>query len=144
MSAQLLTSACVIAALYGLYNFSIKVGSDGIHQIVAAVVLQVVATIIGSAALLFLYLRGTTFPPVTGKGLGFAIMAGAAVGLAEILSFYVYSRGLPVSIGTPLIVGGTVVVGSLLGIAFLHEVLKPSQCIGFVLMAIAIALLTSK
>lgn len=135
---------CLIAILYGVYNFSIKAGSEGIHQIVAAVVLQIVATIIGSSALLYLYLRGTTFPPVSNRGLGFAILAGAAVGLAEILSYYVYSKGLTVSIGVPLIVGGTVVVGSLLGIALLHEVMKPSQCIGFILMVVAIVLLTSK
>ena len=135
---------CSVAVLYGIYYVSIKGGSEGIHEVVGAVILQVVAATIGSGALLFLYLRGTTFPRITSKGLGFAVVAGVAVGIAEILSFYVYSRGLTAAKCAPLIVGGSALVGSLLGVALLHEALRPCQYAGLALMVIAIVLLTAE
>lgn len=135
--------ALFTAAFYGVYNFFIKVASGDIHQIVGAVVLQVVATLLGGGVLLYLLATGTTLP-ITGKGLQYAVLAGFFVGLAEIASFYAFSKGLSASVGIPLIVGGTVVVGVLLGALFLKEHLTILQYVGIVLMVVSVMLLTAK
>ena len=131
-----------IAILSGSYNFFIKAGSDGINQILGAVILQVVAASIGCLMLLVLSMRGTTFQ-VTTKGCGYAILAGVAIGIAEILSFYLFSRGMSASLGIPLIVGGTAACGALLGVLFLGETLSFAQFTGVVIIVFGSALLLS-
>ena len=70
-----LTLAIITAASYGLYNFFIKLSSGHIHQIVGAVILQVVAALLGLGILLYLYLKGEAFL-VTQKGIQNAIWGG--------------------------------------------------------------------
>lgn len=97
------------AFFYGVYNFFIKVSSGSIHQIVGAVILQLVATLVGGAILLFLKLN--SYPlAVTTKGVVYAVLAGLFVGLAEVTSFYVFSKGVSASSGIPIMIGGSVVI----------------------------------
>ncbi|AII53793.1 hypothetical protein [Hymenobacter sp. APR13] len=63
------------------------------------------------------------------------------IGLAEILTFAVYSRGAPASVGTPLIVGGSVLLTALLGVLVLREALGWPQALGMLLIVGGIALL---
>jgi transporter family protein len=129
------------AVFFGLYNFFIKVSAGHIHEVLGAVILQMVAFLLGGAVLLFLKWRGTPLE-VTSKGVGFAILAGLAVGLAEITSFYAFSKGISASVGIPVIVGGTIIVGVLLGIFFLKESLTLLQSLGVLLVLGGIGLVT--
>ncbi|MBF9220351.1 EamA family transporter [Hymenobacter ruricola] len=131
----LLTALCL-----ALYNFFIKLASDYLPPAVGAVVLQLVAAALGAAWLLKLKLQGQPLA-VTGKGLGLAAVAGLGVGLAEILTFVVFQRGVPSSVGTPVIVGGSVLLTALLGLALLRETLTLPQAGGLVLIVAGIALL---
>jgi bacterial/archaeal transporter family protein len=134
--------AITTAAAFGLYNFFIKLGSTKIDQVLGAVVLQVVATLLGGAFLLYLRLAGRTFV-VTGAGLGWAALAGIAVGGAEILTFLVFARGAPVALGTPVIMGGAVVMAALLGVLVLRDALGLVQYAGILLVTAGIALLST-
>lgn len=131
----LLTSLCL-----ALYNFCIKLAADYLPPAVGAVVLQLVAAALGSAWLLKLKLQGQPLA-LSGRGLGLAALAGLGVGLAEILTFVVFQRGVPASVGTPVIVGGSVLLTALLGLAVLRESLSPPQVGGLVLIVAGIALL---
>jgi transporter family protein len=137
----LLLAACA-AVCMALYNLLIKASAGQVHEIVGAVVLQVVAALVGAGLLLVLYLRGA-LPPVlaTPRGLTLAALAGVGIGLAEILTFAVYSRGAPASVGTPLIVGGSVLLTALLGVLVLREALGWPQALGMLLIVGGIALL---
>ena len=115
--------AFLTAFLYGAYNFFIKLSSSHINQIAGAVILQLVATLAGGAILLFLKITGRPIA-ISGKGTLYAVFAGLCIGLAEIASFFLFSKGVIVSVGTPLIIGGSVVFASILGIAFLKEQLS--------------------
>ncbi|KAA3636263.1 MAG: hypothetical protein DWQ02_08525, partial [Bacteroidetes bacterium] len=107
--------AILTAVFFGAYNIFIKLSSGHINQIVGAVILQVVAAVLGGAILLIL--KWTDSPlPFSQKGILYAILAGVFVGLAEITSFYVFSRGVSASTGIPVIIGGSVVVGAVLGL----------------------------
>ena len=54
-------------------------------------------------------------------GLLWSVMAGLAVGLAEMLSFCVSGLGVPATQSIPIIIGGSVMFGALLGIILLGE-----------------------
>jgi bacterial/archaeal transporter family protein len=132
--------AILTAFFYGVYNFFIKVSSNHINQVVGAVVLQAVATLIGGLALLFLKMTNTPIS-ISSKGLYYAILAGVFVGLAEITSFFVFSKGTAASIGIPIIIGGSVIVGALLGWFLLKENFNPIHLLAIALISVGIVLL---
>jgi transporter family protein len=135
-----LVLALLTASALALYNFFIKLASGHIAAAAGAVVLQLVAAALGAVWLLRLKLQGQPLP-LTGKGLALAALAGLGVGLAEILTFVVFSRGVPSSVGTPVIVGGSVLLTALLGTVVLRELLTVPQLIGLILIVGGIALL---
>lgn len=131
----LLTALCL-----AFYNFFIKQASAHVPAAVGAVVLQLVAAGLGALWLLRLKLLGQPLP-LSGKGLWLAALAGLGVGLAEILTFVVFQRGVPASVGTPVIVGGSVLLTAVLGIVVLREALSGTQVAGLLLIVAGIALL---
>ena len=131
----LLTALCLAG-----YNFFLKLAAEHLPPAVGAVVLQLVAAALGGAWLLRLKLQGQPLP-VTGKGLGLAALAGLGVGLAEILTFVVFRRGVPASVGTPVIVGGSVLFTAILGLVALREGLGWQQASGLALVVAGIVLL---
>jgi transporter family protein len=134
-------AACAALGM-ACYNLLIKAAAGQIHEMVGAVVLQVVAALVGAGLLLLLYLRGALPPALfTGRGITLAALAGASIGVAEILTFAVYSKGAPASVGTPLIVGGSVLLTAVLGVLVLRENLAWSQALGLLLVVGGIALL---
>ncbi|SNC62964.1 transporter family protein [Hymenobacter gelipurpurascens] len=131
----LLTALCL-----ALYNFFIKLASGHISAAAGAVILQLVAAGLGGIWLVWLRLKGQPLD-ISSKGVGLAMLAGAGVGLAEILTFVVFGRGLPSSVGTPVIVGGSVLLTAVLGLVVLRETLSWSQAAGLLSIVIGIALL---
>ena len=130
----LLTALCLAG-----YNFFIKLAANHLPPAVGAVVLQLVAAGLGAAWLLRLKLQGQPLP-VSGRGLGLAALAGLSVGLAEILTFVVFKRGVPASVGTPVIVGGSVLLAAGLGLLGLRESLTLGQVGGLALIVGGIGL----
>ena len=132
----LLTALCLAG-----YNFFLKLAAEHLPPAVGAVVLQLVAAALGGAWLLRLKLQGQPLPPLSGRGLGLAALAGLGVGLAEILAFVVFRRGVPAAVGTPVIVGGSVLFTAILGLVVLREGLSWPQAGGLGLVVAGIALL---
>ncbi|RTQ45650.1 hypothetical protein EJV47_24485 [Hymenobacter gummosus] len=135
-----LVLALLTALALAFYNFFIKLASSHVPAAVGAVWLQLVAAALGAVWLLRLKLQGQPLP-LSGKGLGLAALAGLGVGLAEILTFVVFSRGVPSSVGTPVIVGGSVLLTAVLGLVLLRESLTLPQALGLLLIVGGIALL---
>ena len=130
----LLTALCLAG-----YNVFIKLAANSLPPAVGAVVLQLVAAGLGAAWLLRLWWLGQPLA-VSGRGLGLAALAGLSVGLAEILTFVVFRRGVPAAVGTPVIVGGSVLLAALLGLGLLRENLTCTQLggLGFIVLGIAL------
>ena len=133
--------ALATAAAFGAYNVFIKLSSGKIDHVLGAVVLQVVAALLGGSYALFLKLSGRELP-VSREGVGYAALAGVAVGIAEILTFVVFSRGAPASLATPVIMGGSILITAVLGVLLLRERLGLPQVLGIVLVGVGIALLS--
>lgn len=137
---QWLLLALLTALCLALYNFFIKLAADHVSAAAGAVILQLVAAGLGGLWLVWLRLKGQPLE-LSGKGVGLAMAAGVGVGLAEILTFVVFSRGVPSSVGTPVIVGGSVLLTAVLGLVVLRETLSWPQALGLVSIVVGIALL---
>ena len=121
---------------YASYNLFIKKASNSIDPLLGGVLLQAVATILGST--LWMTQRGRS--KISKAGIGWSIAAGFAVGMAEILSFYVSSLGVPASQSIPVIIGGSILIGCALSAVFLREMLSLRGWCGVLLIATGIML----
>src|SRR5690625_7409323 len=99
----------IAAFMFGMYNVFIKLSSSHIEAVLGAVVLQFVAAFIGLALLIYMKFSGAHIFS-TPKGIGLAVGAGIAIGVVEILTFFIFGRGLEVAVGNPLIIGGSLIV----------------------------------
>ncbi len=130
----------VAALMFGLYNVFIKLSAAHIEPVLGAVVLQFVAAFFGLALLLYMRSNGSVIYS-TGKGVLLATLAGLAIGLVEILTFYIFSRGMPVAVGNPLIIGGSLLVTTGVGYFLLREQLSLPQLLAIGLITGGVALL---
>jgi transporter family protein len=86
------------------------------------VILQFVAALLGTCLLVTLmHCGGGGKLDYDKDGIRWSIMAGLAVGLAEMLSFCVSGLGVPATQSIPIIIGGSVMFGAVLGMIILGE-----------------------
>jgi transporter family protein len=140
MSIYLALLALIISALYGGYNLFIKLSSEHIDHVLGAAILQNASLIFGLAILIYFQVQGKLIK-VTSSGVTFSIVAGLFVGLAEILSFYFLEK-VDASQGIPIIIGGSVLAGSILGIVILHETLSFSKMMGILFIILGILIVS--
>jgi transporter family protein len=131
--------ALICAMAYAFYNIFIKKGSASINPILGGVVLQFVAAIYGT--MLLILLRVFVFDELECQviGLIWAGCAGLAVGAAELLSFSVSGMGVQATQSIPIIIGGSVMFGAVLGLLMLGETLMLQGWSGVLLLMIGIA-----
>ena len=108
--------------------------------ILGGVLLQVVAATVG--ALLWAFQRATTRAAAgpSQTAIAWAAAAGLAVGAAELLSFFISGMGVQAMQSIPIVVGGSVLFGTILGRLWLKEVLTWKGWCGVALISIGIAL----
>ena len=99
---------------------------------VIGVVLQSTAAIFGSVLILITIIRngGTLSLEFDRAGLFWSCMAGLAVGLAEILSFCISGMGVNATQSIPIVIGGSIVIGTVLGLLMLRETILWSGWLG--------------
>jgi transporter family protein len=134
--------ALCCAMAYALYNIFIKKGSSHINPVLGGVILQLVAACLGCCLLGFLVWKegGAAVIDYDMEGIHWAILAGLAVGIAEIVSFFVSSLGVQAMQSIPIIIGGSVMFGTVLGAVALHEQLSYRGWLGVLLISLGISL----
>jgi bacterial/archaeal transporter family protein len=146
--------ALACALCYALYNIFIKKGSASINPILGGVILQFVAALLGCVLLsgvLFYnaHMVESTFDMDGVKeevlmwdwaGVRWAILAGFAVGAAEMISFCVSGMGVQAMQSIPVIIGGSVLFGTVLGFLALGEALTVRGWSGVLMISIGISL----
>jgi transporter family protein len=128
---------------YALYNVFIKKASSSIDPVLGGVLLQFVAAILGSVLYIckrFLSKSNATTIASQTPGIWWAVAAGAAVGAAEILSFIISGMGVQAMQSIPIIIGGSVLFGTILGKLWLQEALGIRGYVGVLLISAGIAL----
>jgi bacterial/archaeal transporter family protein len=146
--------ALACALCYALYNIFIKKGSASINPILGGVILQFVAAFLGCVLLsgvLFynMYMVESSFDSNGVQedllmwdwtGVRWAILAGFAVGAAEMISFCVNGMGVQAMQSIPVIIGGSVLFGTVLGFLVLGEALTVRGWSGVLMISIGISL----
>jgi transporter family protein len=137
--------ALVCVFSYALYNIFIETASTSIDPMLGGVLLQVVAALLGTLLLVGKVGKRTASQstgsiPTRAGGIKWSILAGLAVGVAEILSFMSSSLGVQAMQSIPIVIGGSVLFGTILGTVWLKEVLTVKGWCGVVLIAAGIAL----
>ena len=111
-------------------------GSASINPILGGVILQFVAALFGSLLLLALTIKdgGTQRLNYDFMGVVWSCCAGIAVGTAEMLSFVVSGMGVQATQSIPVIIGGSVMFGAVLGLLMLGETLMLQGWFGVALL----------
>jgi transporter family protein len=109
-------------------------------QLETGVILQFVAALLGTILLGSLMLGADKSFELhyDRNGLAWSVAAGLAVGLAEMLSFCVSGLGVPATQSIPIIIGGSVMFGAVLGLIVLGEKLMLQGWSGIALLVIGV------
>lgn len=130
----------IVTVILGLWRVAEKFIGLNIHPVLAAIFVYLSGLI--TAIVSFLIIRPETridFP--FKKGMVVAILAGIFIVICDILIFYIFKKGGNVSIITPIISGGSIVVAVIIGILFFKELLTPVQVFAILAIIIGIVLL---
>lgn len=128
------------AVFFGTYNIFLKVSSQHINEILGLIILQAVALLVGLFLFILVKFSGQSIE-ITNKGFIYAALAGLFVGLAELTSFYVFSRGTMANVGIPIVIGGSVLIATLLSVFFLKEGITYAHYLGILFVILGIFLL---
>lgn len=129
------------ALMFGLYNVFIKLSADHIQAVLGTVILQFVAAFLGLGLLVYFKYVDNIALHITPRGVSLAMLAGAAIGIVEILTFIIYGRGVEVAVGNPLIIGGSLLITTGVGWLFLREVLNPWQLLAIACIIFGVGML---
>mmetsp|Transcript_7126 Transcript_7126/g.14004 ORF Transcript_7126/g.14004 Transcript_7126/m.14004 type:complete len:205 (+) Transcript_7126:1069-1683(+) len=131
--------ACALA--YALYNIFIKMGSASIHPVLGGVILQIVAAILSMLLLAAIAWQenGVKELGYNGTGVMWATFAGLAVGAAEFIYFFVSSLGVQATQSIPIVIGGSVMFGTVMGFLLLKETLTIKGWTGVLMISVGIA-----
>lgn len=147
--------ALCCALAYALYNIFIKKGSASINPILGGVILQFVAAVLGCVLLGCVVYYNSLQNELLGEddsssmdntlewdwvGVKWAVLAGVSVGAAEIISFCVSGMGVQAMQSIPIIIGGSVMFGTVLGYLALGETLTTRGWGGVLMISMGIAL----
>lgn len=137
--------ALLCALAYAFYNIFIKKGSATIHPVLGGVILQLVAAVLGMLLLTFIVVRDGGVEDLNWDwtGVQWSICAGIAVGLAEMISFFVSSLGVQAMQSIPILIGGSVMFGTFLGLCLLGEVLSYHGWLGVAMLITGICLVAT-
>jgi len=137
--------ALLCALAYAFYNIFIKKGSASIHPVLGGVILQLVAAVLGMVLLTFIIVRDGGMEDLNWdwNGVQWSVCAGIAVGLAEMISFFVSSLGVQAMQSIPILIGGSVMFGTILGLCLLGEVLSYHGWLGVILLISGICLVAT-
>ena len=134
-----LTTALITIVFYSVFDLFVKLASGKINDNLGAAVMNIVAFVVSFGWFL---IRSRLGDPanVTKMGLIYSIVAGAMVGLASLFFIKMFSLGVNLSIGVPLVRVGMIVLGSVLGVLILKEGLTVRYVVGFLLSILGLYL----
>lgn len=136
-----LTYAILAATSFGFYNFFTKLSANKISPTIALMFIAGTSFIVAAITTIVFKMTGQPLT-LSKQAIIFPIMAGLFTGLAEIAYLFMFSKNTTLSIGTPLVVGGTIVVAVILGLLLIKEPLNAVKLSGIVVTLIGLVLLT--
>jgi len=125
--------AILAAASFGLWTVFHKLASPYINQIFGAILVSLTAAIFGGIIFLFNMKGIQLFSDI--RGIIFVVLAGIAAFFIDYLALQAYSKGLSLTVGGPIIIGGSMAVAVMIGL-LLGEPLTAIKILGIILIVI--------
>ena len=126
----------------GFADFATKQASGRISPALGTLIYAVSAMV--PALIWTIWTRAHAPLVVTRPGVGWAVATGLAFGVFAGLLFFLFSHGVNLSLGTPIIRLGGIAFAALLGIFVLREPFNIQTIAGFVLAALGILLIATR
>lgn len=136
--------ALLTIIFYAGFDFFLKLSSGRISEGWGGFVINFASAIVLLLYIFILRNKENTIFSTKPYGLLFSIIAGLFIGLATITFIRMYASGVNLSIGSPIVRIGTVLVASLLGMILLKEPFSIRYLVGFMLALTGLYLLISK
>ena len=121
-----------IVAGFGMYNFLVKLASGKFSSIVILMIVSGTALVFSAITSLMLKLSGQDLS-FSKTSIHLPVLAGVAYGLALFLYSGLLTKGLSVSVGSPITNSGTMLVATMLGVIFLKEPVTGIKILGLIL-----------
>ena len=112
-----------------------------INPTFGAIVVSLTAVVLGSIFLIP-QLKDITFF-TNQKGLIFVILAGLSAFFIDYFALKTYASGISISVGGPIIIGGSVLIAAIIGVAVLGESISLMKVAGITLVAAGAIILAS-
>lgn len=106
-----LVGATISEGLWAVFH---KLAAPHINQVVGAIMVSLTAVVFGSFFFLVNYKSTQLFTDV--KGIVFVVLAGIAAFFIDFFILQTFSRGMPLTVGGPIIIVGSTVVVVIVGI----------------------------
>ena len=123
--------AILAAATFGAWTVFHKLASPHINQIFGAILVSFTAVIAGTIWLLP-QLKGIQLVS-SSRGVVFLILAGVCAFFIDFFALQAYSKGLLITVGGPIIIGGSIAVAAVIGF-FLGDPVTLPKLIGLALL----------
>lgn len=133
--------ALLAASGFGFYNFFLKMSSDKLSPAVANIFIAGTSCLIAIISSVYLKLNGQDLL-ITKENIKFPVIAGLFTGMAEIFYLTMYSKNTPITIGNPLVVGGSIVIAVILGLIILKEPMNGIKVAGIILTLTGLVVLS--
>ena len=132
--------AVLAAFSFGLWTVFHKLAAPHINQVLGAIIVSFVAVLFG---LLSTILQPNQFRfEANQKGLLFVALAGVCAFLIDFFALKTYANGLPVTVGGPIIIGGSIAVAVVIGF-FMGDSVTAMKIFGLLLLVAGAAILSA-
>lgn len=108
--------AILAAVAFGAWTVFHKLASPYINQVFGAIIVSLTAVILGSFFLLPNLKQTQLF--TNSKGITFLILAGVCAFFIDFFALQAYSKGLALTTGGPIIIGGSIAIATVIGFFF--------------------------
>jgi len=135
------TYAILAASSFGFYNFFTKLSADKMSPSIALMFMTGTSFIIAMITTLVFKFTGQELT-FSKNVILFPILAGVFTGVAELFYLFMFAKNAPISIGNPLVVGGTVLVAVVLGLIVLKEPLNSMKIAGITVTILGLVILS--
>ncbi len=141
MAYEGMVFALITAVAFGVWTVFHNQAAPYINPTFGAIVVSLSAVILGSIILLPQLKEITLF--TSQKGLIFVILAGLAAFAIDFFALKTYASGIPLSVGGPIIIGGSVAIAAVIGLAVLGESVSLMKIAGISFVIAGAAILAS-
>lgn len=134
---QIILLLAATTVVYTLSTILTSRASLRLNAPLAATITNLVSVLL--PLVLFLAWKNRNNMPVSKTGLLYAIGAGISIAIFTVLLTFLFSRAENVSFIMPVLYGGTIVLGALVGVLLFREALSPVGMAGIFLISAGIS-----